>query len=275
MEGVVWDTGGVRLIASDIDGTLLAEPHPISPRVVAALAAAHRSGVEIVPVTGRPLRWLPPVLAQLPPVGAVICSNGAVVLDGTTGAVERHFPLDARALRTVIDRLEARLPEVRFGYETLDGLFREPDFPARRPDDSRIASRDQVFSSRKDVVKVLARAPGHGADELLRLASVELDGVAQPTHANAADDLLEIATHGLTKARTLAEVCAARGIAAADVVAFGDMPNDLELLGFAGRGYAMADGHPVAVAAASHVAPAMADDGVAIIIEELLDSAHA
>ena len=75
---------------------------------------------------------------------------------------------------------------------------------------------------------------------------------------------------GVNKAVTLAEYAAARGIDAADVVAFGDMPNDVEMLGWAGAGYAMASGHPQALAAAALQAPRFEDDGVAQVIESRL-----
>lgn len=90
------------------------------------------------------------------------------------------------------------------------------------------------------------------------------------THSNAADSLIEIMAAGVSKASTLAEVAADRGVGAEQVVAFGDMPNDLEMLRWAGRSYAMADGHPEALAAADAVAPDCGDDGVAQVLERLL-----
>jgi hydroxymethylpyrimidine pyrophosphatase-like HAD family hydrolase len=90
------------------------------------------------------------------------------------------------------------------------------------------------------------------------------------THSNAADSLIEIMASGISKASTLAEVAAERGIGAEGVVAFGDMPNDLEMLRWAGRSYAMSDGHPEALDAADAVAPACGDDGVAQVLERLL-----
>ena len=75
---------------------------------------------------------------------------------------------------------------------------------------------------------------------------------------------------GLTKARTLEHFAAELGISRHEVMAFGDMPNDLEMLTWAGRGYAMADGHPGVVAAVERTAPAFTEDGVAHVIERYL-----
>ncbi len=82
--------------------------------------------------------------------------------------------------------------------------------------------------------------------------------------------MLELALPGVNKAVTLAGYAASLGIDAADVVAFGDMPNDIEMLRWAGDGYAMASGHPEAIRAAGQQAPHFDDDGVAQILEAKL-----
>ena len=90
------------------------------------------------------------------------------------------------------------------------------------------------------------------------------------THSAPTIALLEMAVPDIDKSVTLARYAADRGIDAADVVAFGDMPNDVQMLGWAGHGYAMASGHPDALAAANLVAPPFEDDGVARVLEERL-----
>jgi hydroxymethylpyrimidine pyrophosphatase-like HAD family hydrolase len=89
-------------------------------------------------------------------------------------------------------------------------------------------------------------------------------------HSDAADSLLEIAALGVSKASTLAVLAEEQGLGPQDVVAFGDMPNDVPMLRWAGLGVAVADAHPEALAAASLVAPACSDDGVAQVVERLL-----
>lgn len=71
----------VRLIASDLDGTVLGPDFRFRPRTLEAIAAARDAGIQVVFVTGRPKRWLDPLHEQLDDVGVVICSNGAVVFD--------------------------------------------------------------------------------------------------------------------------------------------------------------------------------------------------
>jgi hydroxymethylpyrimidine pyrophosphatase-like HAD family hydrolase len=82
--------------------------------------------------------------------------------------------------------------------------------------------------------------------------------------------LLEIAAPGVTKATGLAEVAAGYGVPAAEVAAIGDMPNDVSMLEWAGRAYAVSNAHPAAIAAADEVLGRNDDDAVAGLIESLL-----
>jgi hydroxymethylpyrimidine pyrophosphatase-like HAD family hydrolase len=80
------------------------------------------------------------------------------------------------------------------------------------------------------------------------------------------DGLMEISGRGVTKGGALAELCGRLGVGSHEVVAFGDMPNDLPMLRWAGTSYAVANAHPDVTAAATHVAPANYDDGVAVVL---------
>src|SRR6185312_1566528 len=120
------------------------------------------------------------------------------------------------------------------------------------------------------IVKMLAVLHEGSADDFLDLVSPRLSPLLAVTHSAPDLALLEMGPLGVNKAVTLAQYAAARGIEAADVVAFGDMPDDIEMLGWAGSGYAMASGHPDALAAAALRAPRFEDDGVARVIESRL-----
>jgi hypothetical protein len=120
------------------------------------------------------------------------------------------------------------------------------------------------------VVKVLCRDETSTADPMLRTARAVLRGLAEPVHSDRNGSMVEIAALGVSKASTLAELAVERGVDPEDVVAFGDMPNDVPMLHWAGRGVAVADGHPEALAAADEIAPACVEDGVAQVLERLL-----
>src|SRR5689334_13009963 len=117
---------------------------------------------------------------------------------------------------------------------------------------------------------MLYRLEQGAADDMLAAARAALEGLAEPVHSDATDSLLEIAALGVSKASTLAVLAEQQGLGPDDVVAFGDMPNDVPMLRWAGTGVAVADAHPEAIAAASFVAPACVDDGVAQVVEHLL-----
>jgi Cof subfamily protein (haloacid dehalogenase superfamily) len=261
----------MRLVASDIDGTILSHEGKISDRTVRALHACRDAGVEVVFVTGRPPRWLHPLQDQLGHTGTVICSNGAVVWD-----LEADRMLSARALgldamfevRRIIRRLR---PSALFAAETLTGFHLEPGFlengSSRLLEEFKPAPLRSTLTATDSVVKFLAIVREGTADEFLAEVTPAVAHLAAATHSAPNMALLELSLPGVNKAVTLAEYAASLGIGAADVVAFGDMPNDIEMLRWAGEGYAMASGHPEAIRAADQQAPHFDDDGVAQILE--------
>lgn len=120
------------------------------------------------------------------------------------------------------------------------------------------------------MLKLLSLHRDHEPDEYWKRAQEVVGDLATVTHSSTFA-LLEISAYGVTKASTLAQVAESLGVAAADVIAFGDMPNDLAMLTWAGRSFAMADAHPEVVACASDVAPSHEEDGVARVLAEVFD----
>lgn len=259
-------------MACDLDGTLVCADGGISARTVAALAACQDAGLIVVFVTGRPPRWMAAVSEATGHRGVAICGNGALVVDLGTGDVVETHALSVRTVLRSAQLLRERLPAAVFALETLDGYRREPEFRPRWESipAAMTAVLPQLLADDPVVLKLLCRVRGGVADELLAAARLVLHGVAEPVHSNSADHLLEISAPGVSKASTLALFAQQRGLGPDDVVAFGDMPNDVPMLRWAGRGYAMADGHPEALAAADGVAPPCAEDGVAQVLERLL-----
>jgi hydroxymethylpyrimidine pyrophosphatase-like HAD family hydrolase len=106
---------------------------------------------------------------------------------------------------------------------------------------------------------------------MLAIAKKELEGLVTVTHSNPADSLLEISAIGVSKGATLSKMAARHGLGADDCVSFGDNPNDFSMLEWCGRSFAMADGHPDGPKYAKGVAGPCEEDGVAIVIEQLLE----
>ncbi|MEU5180123.1 HAD-IIB family hydrolase [Streptomyces longwoodensis] len=268
-----------RLIATDLDGTLLRDDKTVSPRTVAALAAAEQAGIDVFFVTGRPARWMDVVSEHVHGHGLAICGNGAAVVDlhGGSGAhrfvkvreLPRQNALDAVGL------LRDAAPGTVYAVEQTYGFHQEPDYPKlhmETPDD--LAPAEELLApdgvaSREPILKILAYHPTLDPDAFLTVARLSVGDRANVTRSSPSA-LLELSGPEVSKASTLALCCAERGISHEEVVAFGDMPNDLEMLTWAGRSYAMGNAHPDVLAAASGRTADNNEDGVALVIEQLL-----
>jgi hydroxymethylpyrimidine pyrophosphatase-like HAD family hydrolase len=262
----------VRMVATDIDGTIVRRDGSVSARTAAAFAACRDAGVDVVLVTGRPPRWLEPVLLSTGRVGTAVCGNGALVYDVVTERVLRSRTLDAAGTLAAAAALREALVAPAFAVETLSGFRREAAYLTRWDTgvERDVGPLEELVADEPGVVKLLVRDEGQHADTMLGRARRVLGDTAVPTHSNVRDCLVEVSAAGVSKAATLAELAAERGYGAQDVVAFGDMPNDAEMLAWAGRGYAVADGHPDVVRGATAVAPPCEEDGVARVVEALL-----
>jgi Cof subfamily protein (haloacid dehalogenase superfamily) len=261
----------MRLVACDLDGTIVRPDGSVAGRTVSALVACERAGVRVVFVTGRPPRWMAPIADATGHHGIAVCANGALVYDLAAERVLRTRAMPLDAVREVVRLLRREVPGGAVALETVEGFRREPAYrPRRAPAGIPGSPLDELLADAPRVVKVLYRVEAGVADEMLAAARAALEGIAEPVHSDAAGGLIEVAAAGVSKASTLAELAAEDGIGPEDVVAFGDMPNDVPMLLWAGTGYAMAGGHPEAVAAAGRTAPPCEDDGVAQVLEHLL-----
>lgn len=289
-----------QLIATDLDGTIIpyTETHTgyVSPRTLEAFAAAMDAGIHIAFVTGRPMRWMTALTPVLGPMGPAIVSNGAVIYDMNTDRVLEAHPMDHRLVADVTNELRSIFGGAIFGAETLTGLIMEPEFipassraAAQKIDLAAAATKEPtdtvaVRSSRwieteriterlaehPEIVKLMVKVNGHDPDELLVAVRSHFGSLVQVTHSVPGVALLEISRGDIHKASTLADYAATLGVHANDVVAFGDQRNDVEMLRWAGTGYAVQSGHPDLFLQANVVAPACDDDGVAKMIEHLL-----
>jgi Cof subfamily protein (haloacid dehalogenase superfamily) len=259
-----------RLVATDIDGTIIRSDGTVSARTVAALSRVERAGATLVLVTGRPPRWMVDIAEAVAHQGLAICANGALVYDLHTESVVEQYLIPPAALRQAVERLRAVLPELGFAVEYHDGNRYESSYD--RVGWDRLATAGEVAEGDtwldRAGAKLLARHPTATADELLKHAVREVGDIVTPTHSNGTR-LLEMSALGVSKATTLARLCKRHAVAAADVVAFGDMPNDLPMLAWAGRSYAVANAHPDVLAAVALRAPSNDEDGVAHVLEEL------
>lgn len=266
----------VRLVATDLDGTLLRADGTVSERTRRVLGWCRAAGIVVVLVTARPPQDLHLLARAAGVSGLAICSNGAIVYDLDRDTILRHAPLRAEVARRLIAALRAAAPGVCFVLRYVEGWGWEPGYaeldPAVRAWHGS-GGREGDALALCDVApvgKLIARHPHLPAAELLAVAREVVGEAAHATHSGA--PFVEISAAGVHKAWALERLCAELGVGPAEVVAFGDMPNDLPMLAWAGRGVAVANAHPDVLAAADAVTLSNEEDGVAVALERLLRS---
>jgi len=260
------------LAAIDFDGTLLRTDGTISARTADTIRRVGDAGIRVMVVTGRPPRWLGPIAELLGNRGTAIAANGALVVDLQSWEVLDSTHLDLATARTVIERLRAAFPTATFGVERPDGFAHERGYPRgirsseHMPQVAYADTLDELLVT--PPVKILARVADVDIDTAAAQAIELLDGSASVYFSGA--DLLEVAAADVSKAATLERIAGEWGIAADAVIAFGDMPNDISMLTWAGHAVAVANAHPTVHAIADTITASNDDDGVAQVLEGFL-----
>lgn len=265
----------VRAIATDLDGTLLRSDRTISARTRAAVLAAEDAGLLVVIATGRPPRWIAPVVEQLGERGPVVCANGAAVYDPARHELVERTELDAEVARSIVDDIEAALPEAIVGVEQGFEFALDEAIHTRG---TALAGSWSLEGLRTGPIRSFLTAPV--LKLILRLPEPapvgtaarvqDLVGARATVTHSISESFLELSHPSVHKAATVERLLLASGVAAADVAAFGDMPNDIELLRWAGLGVAVENADDRVKAVADEVTASNDDDGVAMVIERLL-----
>jgi Cof subfamily protein (haloacid dehalogenase superfamily) len=241
-----------QLIVLDLDGTLLGADGAVSEPNSAVLGRAVDAGARVIIATGRPPRWLDHLRADIPSTLA-LCCNGGIVLDLATDDVLASYPLDGAALLRAVTELRRSGSVFAVGAEGLPefGIAVEPDFPFRANGEIRRMPLEELCASY--VVKVLIRPePGTGqpiVDHFAANYPVEFT-LTRSTN----DGLIEISRAGITKGAVIAGLAETWGIDSSAAIAFGDMPNDIEMLRWAGHSVAMGNADDAVKAISTEVA---------------------
>lgn len=264
-----------RLIASDIDGTLLDRNHRVPRRNRDAVARAVQQGAYFALSTGRPFRWIAPVLEQLPARPVCVTSNGAVLYDSAEDRVMSAHELSPAALAEVVDVAQTVLGTVGFGAERAGGSLAdavEDLFVVERHYSENalfegfgVVSMGELVG--QPAVKFLIRNTDYSAPELYDLISPHIDPELAHVTYSINEGMLEVAAPKVTKRRGVEWLADYAGVDQTEVIAFGDMPNDIEMLRWAGCGVAMENAHPEVKAAADAVTVANHQAGVAKVLE--------
>ncbi|MFG2172293.1 HAD family hydrolase [Streptomyces niveus] len=260
-----------KLVATDLDGTLLGEDHTVSARTREALTAATAAGAAHIIVTGRAVPWTRGILDDLGYDGLAVCGQGAQVYHAGEHRLLTSVTLDRQVAVVALSKIEAEVGPLALaascdgldgdvligpGYQVQDGPL-----PSLRLDD-----RAEMWT--QPINKVYIQHPELSDDALAKVARETVGSMVAVVMAGPG--VVEILPLGLSKATGLSLAARRLGVTAADTIAFGDMPNDIPMFGWARHGVAMANAHEALKAVADEVTASNEDDGIAVVLEKLL-----
>lgn len=263
-----------RLVASDVDGTLLDDDEKITPRTRAAVTAAVQAGTQFVLATGRPPRWVQPVVDALGFAPMAVCANGAVIYDPATDRIVSARTLSAEMLGELAEIATRVIPGAglaveRVGRSAHDAatpqFVSSPDYEHAwlNPDNTEVSVEDLLS---EPAIKLLIRQAGARSDDMAAVLAKHIGSQGDLTYSTN-NGLIEVVPLGVSKATGVDELARPLNIPAEEIVTFGDMPNDIPMLQWAGLGVAMGNAHPDAVAAADEVTATNTNDGLARVLE--------
>ncbi len=259
----------IRLIATDIDGTMLRRDGSLSPAVKRSLKAAAHAGIHVVPTTGRPFVVATDVIESLEHDDYWIFANGAITWHhGRAETVRGYWMQPDRAI-TMIERIRTYLPGASFAVEfETDAIFEHGFERLVTIVDGLHLVPDVTGALESRVQKILVFDHTRTVDDLYQSvqAAIGNDGVA--TYSGLA--FVEVAADLVTKAMAVSELAADLGIDRSEVASFGDNHNDVSMLEWAGRGYAMGNATTDAMAAADFVIGTNEDDALAAQVWSLI-----
>ncbi|CAM5438480.1 HAD family phosphatase OS=Streptomyces tendae OX=1932 GN=GUR47_21365 PE=4 SV=1 [Streptomyces tendae] len=258
-----------RLIATDLDGTLLRGDDTISQRTRDALAAATAAGAAHIVVTGRAVPWTRHILDDLGYDGLAVCGQGAQVYHAGEHRLLTSVTLDRQLAGVALAKIEAEtgplyLAASRDGLEG-DVLVGPGYAVGGKLPAVPFTDASDLWSA--PLNKIYIQHPTLSDDELAEAARRAAGGFVTVVMAGAG--VVELLPLGLSKATGLSLAARRLGLKAADTIAFGDMPNDIPMFGWAARGVAMANAHEELKAVADEVTSSNDEDGIAVVLERL------
>ncbi|MEU1624088.1 HAD family hydrolase [Streptomyces sp. NPDC020096] len=258
-----------RLIATDLDGTLLRGDGTVSQRTRDALAAATAAGAAHIVVTGRPVSRTKHILNALGYQGLAVCGQGAQVYHAGEHRLLTSVTLDRQSAAMALAKIEAEVGELAVATirDGLDGEFLMGDGYqlATELPVTRLRDRAELWAA--PIGKVFIQHPELDDDALAEVArnvAGHLVGVVM-----AGEGIVEVLPLGLSKATGLSLAARRLALSAADTIAFGDMPNDVPMFGWAAHGVAMANAHEELKAVADEVTATNDEDGIALVLHRL------
>ncbi|MDK6259446.1 MULTISPECIES: HAD family hydrolase [Corynebacterium] len=264
-----------RLIACDVDGTLLTSAERVSARLRAVLTRALETGAEVALATGRPHRWIYPVLEQLPVMPVCVTANGAVLYDSASDTILRRHELAPEAMSEVVGIARRELGEVAVACERSGESAFDPEeslfvvapnyMHTWEAQGYAVLSEGTVLA--EPAVKLLLRNESMTAPEMYARLADKIDPRLAQLTFSMEEGLIEVGAPGVTKALGVADLSEMHGVAQERCIAFGDMANDVEMLRWCGFGVAMGNARPEVKDAGDFTTVTNDEDGVARVLE--------
>jgi Cof subfamily protein (haloacid dehalogenase superfamily) len=267
-------TAPVRLIATDLDGTLLRPDKTIGRRGLAALRGAADAGIHLVAATGRQPGGLP---VDLPSCGFghLLGANGAICIDQASGEIVFEELITAETVAAIASLLRRAMPEARLSAARDHGLhyaiepgYQELITPSEKVPKGYLVAESAAAVISEPTLKLSVRHPELSAEAMLQ--ALNQSGLTGFHATTSGAPFLEVGGDGVTKASGLIRLCALLNIDAEEVLAAGDAGNDVEMISWAGRGVAMGNASAQLKAIADQVTAPNTEDGLAIVIEAVL-----
>lgn len=259
-----------KLIATDLDGTLLRPDETVSERTRQALAAATAAGAAHIIVTGRAVPWTRHILDALEYKGLAVCGQGGQVYHAGEHRLLTSVTLDRQLAGLALSKIEAETGPLHLAASR-DGLEGEvlvgPGYRVQEGPLPNVLLDDPGELWAAPLNKVYIQHPTLDDDALARAArqiAGDLVGVTV-----AGEGIVELLPLGLSKATGLSLAARRLGITAKETLAFGDMPNDIPMFAWSAHGVAMANAHDELKAVAHELTASHEEDGVAVVLERL------
>ncbi|HEY9438605.1 MAG TPA: HAD family hydrolase [Streptomyces sp.] len=263
-----------KLVATDLDGTLLRDDGTVSERTRNALAAAAAAGAAHIIVTGRAVPWTRHILDDLGYDGLAVCGQGAQVYHAGERRLLTSLTLDRQLAGIALSKIEAEVGPLALAASR-DGLDGEvlvgPGYRVQGGPLPAVFVNDPAEMWTAPLNKVYIQHPELDDDALAGAARAVVGGLVDVVMAGPG--VVEILPLGLSKATGLSLAARRLGVTADDTLAFGDMPNDIPMFGWARHGVAMANAHDALKAVAQEITASNEQDGIALVLERLLGTA--
>src|SRR5687768_5782804 len=257
-------TSNIRLVAIDLDGTLLNSSKRVSDQTVEALECLPGKGVRVVIASARPTRSVRHIYQMLRLDTYQINYNGALIWDEPAGRAVFHQPMDCGLVRRMIDRVRGRHPEVLVTCEIMDRWYTDRLDQTYTTETGRLFKPDVVAPVEsfcvEPITKLLFLAPEQTISQIAPLLIAGFKD--QVTVLRTDEQLVQVMDKRVSKSRSLRRVAKHYGVAEREIMAIGDAPNDVGMLQMAGVAVAMDNAHAVVKRVAHWIAPSNDDHGV-------------